>query len=136
MPGLTIAQAKLAGSVLAVLLVVSAVFGAGWTARGWRADAQISKIQVLQADHARDQAEAALADLTTATQTIRSAADRYGAVQIDLAGRIDRLKKDLKNEVPLPVDCVADVSRLRKLKAGVDSANKPAFGKPFGPAVP
>lgn len=110
--------------IVAAIVAVVAVFGAGWKVRGWQADAEISQIHLEQAKTEADQARQALATIEQATETINAAAKRYGAVQSNLSLEIADLKKELQNEKPLPVDCVPSAGRVRSLDAAINAANK------------
>ncbi len=123
---------RLAGAVLLALMLI----GTGWTTRGWKADAAIAELHVERANLAAAQADAALKDIAAATTSIHEAALRYGSVQVNLASKIEELKKDIKNDKPLPVDCVPSAGRVRKLDAGIDAANASAAGHKPGKTVP
>ena len=111
-------------SGITTLLLAAVLFGAGWTIKGWKDEAEIAGLKTEQANTAASQANAALADLTSATATINEAARRYGSVQSNLSAQIDDLKKELQNEKPLPVDCAPSAGRVRKLNSAIDASNK------------
>ena len=119
---LTALRAAIAGVV--TLLLAAVLFGAGWTIKGWKDEAEIAGLKTEQANTAASQAQAALTDLTTATTTINEAARRYSSVQSSLSAQIDDLKKELQNEKPLPVDCTPSAGRVRKLQSAIDASNK------------
>lgn len=111
-------------SGITTLFLAAVLFGAGWTIKGWKDEAEIAGLKTEQANTAAAQANAALADLTSATATINEAARRYGSVQSNLSAQIDDLKKELQNEKPLPVDCAPSAGRVRKLQSAIDASNK------------
>lgn len=117
-------------------LVAILLFSIGWSVRGWKDATIIADLKIERANIAAAQANGALDDLTKATKNIHEAAKRYGESQIDLAGKIDDLKKDIKNETPLPVDCKPNDSRVRKLDAGINAANKASSGNKAGRPLP
>ncbi|MEN6586150.1 MAG: hypothetical protein ABFE02_08940 [Sulfuricella sp.] len=127
---------RLIAAGVGLLLAVAILFGAGWTIRGWKDEAEIAGLKTEQANTAAEQANAALSDLASATATINKAARRYGEQQSELATQIADLKKDLKNEIPLPADCVPSAGRVRKLQTGIDTVNKAIAGQRPSSAVP
>ena len=113
---------KLAG----VAVLACALIGIGWTAQGWRKDAEIAKLQADRANDSATQAKGALADLTTASKTINDAAARFAGQQTTLGSKLDAIQKEMKNAKPLPPDCRPDAFRLRSLEAAVSAANEAA----------
>jgi len=111
------------------LLLAAVLFGAGWTIKGWKDEAEIAGLKTEQANTAAAQANAALTDLTTATTTINEAARRYGSVQSSLSAQIDDLKKELQNEKPLPDGCSPDGKRSSTLNKAIDATNAAAKKK-------
>jgi hypothetical protein len=118
--------ALLVGGALAVAIG----FGSGWTANGWRLDAEISSIKADRASDRADQAQAALTDLAEAAKKIKDAADGAGIEFFAVNTQLADIKKDLKNAnaKPLPPDCRPDTVRVRSLAAAVDATNKAAAG--------
>jgi hypothetical protein len=105
-----------------------AVFLAGWTAQGWRKDAEIATIEKNQADARADASDAALADLTFATGVIREQAEKAQTARLDFQTDLNVISKELRDEIrknkPLPVDCRPDADRVRSLGNAIDSADK------------
>ena len=123
----SLAVLKLAG----VAALAAALFAAGWVTASWRLEAEIAGIERDHATKAKQEAENALANIAAATITINEAARRYGAVQSNLSSEIADLKKELRNEKPLPVDCVPSAGRVRSLDAAINAVNKAsAAGQP------
>jgi len=119
----------------AVLLATGA--GAGWTAQGWRKDAEIAGIEKARAEDKASQADNALADLTAASSKVKAAAD---GAQIDidaLGAKLDAIHKDFRNAKPpaLPADCRLDPIRLRKLTNTASAVNEAAAGLRISPAL-
>jgi len=112
--------AIIAASIVAIFAVG---FGAAWSWRGSRADAEISDILLTQEKVEKMQAVDALADLAEASGAVRSAAIEYTAIQKTIGAQIGALQRDLKNAKPLPADCRPDPVRVRNLAAAIDAAN-------------
>lgn len=103
-------------------------FGSGWTANGWRLNAEIARITAQHADEKTRSTSAALDDFKKTADSIASAADRYANAQANLGDKLDRIRKDLKNAKPLPVDCKPDDVRVRNLADAIRAANEAAAG--------
>ncbi|WP_029046256.1 hypothetical protein [Cupriavidus sp. amp6] len=114
-------------ALMGVLAVV--LFAAGWTANGWRKDAEFERLKVASAQVDLAEANRALEDLSTAGRKIREAADDYAGIQTTLSGKLDAIRKDLKNAKPLPVGCRPDDVRMRKLSDAVDAAKQAAAAR-------
>lgn len=112
----------------AVVAIGAALF-AGSAAWQWQANAyerQIAQINEKQARADLDGARTALDDLQTATTTINQKATELRGIQVTLGGQLDAIRKDLKNAKPLPVDCLPDDHRMRKLSDAVAAAKQAA----------
>lgn len=129
------AKVLVAVAVAAVVFVAGAITGA--TVQGWRKDATISGLKAEYSGQKAANASAVIADMERSASAIHEAATRYAGFETTLAGRIDVLRKELKNAKPLPVDCVPDVFRVQQLRSAVDAANKKAAARhASGPAMP
>lgn len=112
--------------IFAGLLAATACFGAGYTVRGWKADADMAKVErKLQdaADKLREQGETA-SDKVAQSDT---ALDRqsYNTRTI--------IEREYRN-VEVPADCAPPVAVVDGLRASVESANRAASGAT--PALP
>lgn len=114
---------------IAVVVVIAGAFGAGWTAQGWRKNAEIAELQAQRSNEIAGQLQSALDDFDKASKTINAAATQYAGIQTTLGTKLDQLRKDFKNAKPLPVDCRPDDSRVRNLNAAIDAANQAAIGR-------
>ncbi|WP_143010668.1 hypothetical protein [Cupriavidus necator] len=101
-------------------------FCAGWTAQGWRKDAELAELTSARAQADLTSATVALADLQEAGAAIRARANEYNSIQTTLGAKLDAIRKDIKNATPLPVDCRPDDYRVRKLSDAVDAAKQAA----------
>lgn len=129
-----IAAARAAVSVLpwraiAAAGMAAATFAAGWAVSGWRKDAEIERVKTASAQADLAAARRALEDLQTASTTIRTKADEFNGIQINLGAKLDAIRKDMKNAKPLPADCRPDAVRVRSLSNAVDAANAAAAGQ-------
>lgn len=115
---------------LIALLIISASFGAGWTANGWRKDRQISELHATRSIEIAVSANAALADIKSATAAINDAASSAKLINDDLNLQLALIRKDLKNAKPLPVDCRPDAVRVSNINDTIDTANK-AIARPI-----
>lgn len=111
---------------LGAAIVVAAIFAAGWTVNGWRKDAEIERMRTSSAQSDLAGTTKALEDLAAAGARIRQAADDYAGIQNTLGGKLDALRKDLKNAKPLPAGCRPDDVRVRKLSDAVDATKQAA----------
>jgi len=119
-----LAPYKLSLQIGAGLIAAALVFGAGWTANGWRLNAELSD---LKASHAQEQAAKATTALTTLkadAEAIHKAATEYAAIETTLAPKIAALTKELRNAPKLPAGCRPDDFRVRNLEAAIDAANQ------------
>lgn len=112
--------------ILAGLIAATSCFGAGYTVRGWKADADMAKVErKLQeaADKLREQGETA-SDKVAQSDT---AIDRqsYNTRTI--------IEREYRN-VEVPADCAPPVAVVDGLRASVESANRAASGAT--PALP
>ena len=112
--------------IFAGVLAAAACFGTGYTVRGWKADADMAKVErKLQdaADKLREQGEAASDKVAQSD----AALDRqsYNTRTI-----IDREY----HNVEVPADCAPPVAVVDGLRASVESANRAASGAT--PALP
>ncbi|MBU66457.1 MAG: hypothetical protein CL858_13545 [Cupriavidus sp.] len=113
-----------------VALLAACIFAAGWGANGWRKDAEIDRMKTVSAQAALASADAALADLRQAGETIRTKADEFNASQAALTAKVDQAVKEFRNaKKPLPVDCRPDDFRVRKLSDAVDAAKQAAAAR-------
>ncbi|NOV25875.1 hypothetical protein E5S69_20440 [Cupriavidus necator] len=110
--------------------LAAALFAAGWVTNGWRKDAEIAKLVANQAQADLAGANKAIENLSTAGAKIREAADTYADIQDMLGGKIDAIRKDLKNaKTPLPAGCRPDAQRVRNLSNAVDAAKQAAAAR-------
>lgn len=112
--------------LLGVIALSGAGFGTGYMVRGWKADADMAKVErKLQdaADRLREQGEAA-SDKVAQSDT---ALDRqsYNTRTI--------IEREYRN-VEVPADCAPPVAVVDGLRASVESANRAASGST--PALP
>jgi len=112
--------------ILAGILAATACFGMGYTVRGWKADADMAKVErKLQeaADKARERGEIA-SDKVAKTD---AALDRqsYNTRTI--------IEREYRN-VEVPADCAPPVAVVDGLRSSVESANRAASGAT--PALP
>ncbi|WP_244785364.1 hypothetical protein [Cupriavidus pauculus] len=115
---------------IAAAALAAATFAAGWTANGWRKDAEIDRMKTASAQADLATANAALADLRQAGETIRTKADEFNASQAALTAKVDQAVKEFRNaKKPLPVDCRPDDFRVRKLSDAVDAAKQAAAAR-------
>ncbi|MEM5429410.1 hypothetical protein [Cupriavidus oxalaticus] len=105
------------------------LFAAGWSANGWRKDAEIAELTAARAQADLTSANLALTDMKEAGAKIRQSADDYLAIQSMLGVKMDALRKDLKNAKPLPADCRPDAQRVRNLSEAVDAAKQAASAR-------
>jgi hypothetical protein len=108
------------------LVLAAAVFAAGWTANGWRYGEKIAKMREAAADTRADVAQTALSDLAAAAKNVREAADAHQGDSTLLAGKIEDLRRGMRNAIVLPADCRPDSVRMRDIRAAVDAANEAA----------
>ena len=101
---LTINPLILAGGALAMAV---AGFGTGWTANGWRLNAELAQ---LSTEHAEQRAALAAATVTTMqvdARAISTAARDLTAIQNTLGPKFDALKTEVQHAAkatPLPPD--------------------------------
>lgn len=114
--------------VILLAVAAAAIFLAGWTAQGWRKNAEIATIQKNQADDRAAASDAALADLVAVSGVIREQAEKSQAARLEFRTDLNVISKELRDEIrknkPLPVDCRPDADRVRSLGNAIDSANK------------
>jgi len=122
-----------------VLVVIGAAAGGigGWTAQGWRKDAQIADLQRSQAQTAAGQYKAALDDLEAASKRINAAA---AGARVDLStvtGQLAAIRKDFQNAkpAPLPDGCRPDPVRVRQLTAAAGAVDQAIAGSVAGRAM-
>lgn len=109
-----------------VAVLATGLFAAGWTVNGWRKDAEIAELTAARAQADLTSANTALNDLREAGGRIRQSADDYLVIKSELGGKLDALRKDLKNAKPLPAGCRPDDVRVRKLSDAVDATKQAA----------
>lgn len=114
---------------VAALALGACLFAAGWTANGWRKDAEIAELTVARAQADLASANQALGDLRTASTTIREKADEFAGIQTTLGAKLDAIRKDLKNAPKLPTDCRPDAGRVRLMSDAVDAAKQAAAAR-------
>lgn len=112
--------------ILAGILAATACFGTGYMVRGWKADADMAKVErKLQdaADKLREQGETASDKVAQSD----AALDRqsYNTRTI--------IEREYRN-VEVPADCAPPVAVVDGLRASVESANRAASGTT--PALP
>lgn len=108
-------------------LLAMCIFAAGWTANGWRKDAEIDRMKTASAQADLASANKAIENLGAASQTIRTKADEFNASQATLTAKVDQAVKEFRNaKKPLPVDCRPNDFRVRKLSDAVDAAKQAA----------
>lgn len=115
--------------LLAGAVIIIGAFGAGWMVQGWRLNTEIAQIKAQSSDENAQRAQIAVSDLQADAALIHNAATEYANVQTTLGGKLDLIRKDLKNvqaKAPLPAGCAPDADRLRNLKAAVSAANEAA----------
>jgi len=110
-------------------LLSAAIFAAGWTANGWRKDAEIDRMKTASAQADLASANAALGNLRQAGETIRAKADEFAGIQTTLGAKLDAIRKDLKNAPKLPADCRPDAGRVRLMSDAVDAAKQAAAAR-------
>jgi len=111
--------------------VVAMAASIGWTAQGWRQNAEIADLKREAADKRADDSIATLKDLTAAAKNVATAANGYVTARSDLTAAMTAITEDLQNvqkNMPLPADCRPDAGRLRSLQSAVDAANRAAAG--------
>lgn len=123
--------------LVAGVLIAATAGGAGWTANGWRKDAEIATLQKRQSDDVAKRSQAALDDIAGAAKHIKTQAE---SAQIDVSAvdaKLSALHKEFKNAkpAPLPVDCRPDAVRVRKLSAAANAVTEAIAGQHPGGAV-
>lgn len=109
--------------------------GGGATVNQWRLDAKIERIQLDQSKKEVIQATEALTQLNEAASAINLMARNNKSDVASIKSSIEQLRKDYNNEKvkPLPVDCLPDPARVRKLDKTIDAVNGSITGsKPSG----
>lgn len=110
--------------------VLSAAFGAGWAANGWRLHAELADAKAARADEITQASQVALADYKEAADKIKAAAS---GAQVDLASvntQLAAIRRNQKNAPPppLPADCKPGPVRLRNLAETAAAADKAIAG--------
>ncbi len=111
------------------LVLVLAGFGAGWTANGWRLDAELAALKTEHAQQRAAQAAATVITMQDDAKAISTAARDLSAIQNTLGPKFDALRKEVQHATkasPLPPDCRPDDVRVRNLETAIDAANKAA----------
>lgn len=112
------------------------VFSAGFgTATSFK-NGEIARLELKQAKGEIQQRDAALKDLADASANIAAAANNFQKNKDILAGKIDAIRKDLKNAPPLPPGCLLDDERMRKLDAAAAQVNETRAGQRASGTVP
>lgn len=113
--------------VVAFFVVFAGVFAfggfLGWRINGWRLEGEIAEIKAAHAGERAAMASAVAAEMATNAAKINEAALEFTATQTELSGRLDLLRKDLKNAPRLPVDCKPGEVRINALRSAVNAAN-------------
>jgi hypothetical protein len=125
-----------AAKIMLALALLALGAAGGWTAQGWRKDAQISDLQRDQADTNAGQYKAALDDFEAASKRINAAA---AGAKVDLSavnGQLAAIRKDFQNAKPLPIDCKPDAERVRRLTATAAAVDQAIARSVAGSAVP
>lgn len=122
-------QYRFVASVVARLLMSVVLFGAGWTAQGWRKDAEIAGMTATASDARATSAEQAAADLQSGAVAMRAAADEVRRSSATLKASMAAITKELKNAPALPADCKPDAVRVRGLRDAYDAARRSATGQ-------
>jgi len=116
-------QAKLIAGALGLALA----FGGGWSVRGWKADADIAKIE-RKLEEAREKQR----------QQADSAADAYeqSRLAVDTQSQTTQtiIREHYRN-VEVPASCALPEPVADSLRASVEAANRAASGEP-APALP
>lgn len=123
------AAAAVPWRAVAVVVLASAAFGAGWTANGWRKDAELAELTAARAQADLSTVNQALGDLKAAGADVRARADEYRGITTELGAAASAIRKELKNAKPLPADCRPDDFRMRKLSDAVDAAKQAAAAR-------
>lgn len=110
-------------------VVAETLFAAGWTANGWRKDAELAELTAARSQADLATTDQALQDLRAAGASIRQKADELAGIQSTLGAKLDAIRKDMKNARPLPVDCRPDDFRVRKLSDAVEAAKQAAAAR-------
>lgn len=105
--------------LIAAATIFAAGSGTGWTANGWRLNAEIAHLKAAASDTRAAQSQAALDKFVAASRVIQLQADQG---QLDLSAinhQLVVIQKDFKNAKapPLPPDCRPGHERVRKLTA-------------------
>ena len=129
MPWLTVGAAALPWRAIAAVALAGVAFAAGWTANGWRKDAEIAELTSARARADLTTANQAIGELRAASADIRARADEYRGISTQLDAAASAIRKELKNAKPLPADCRPDDFRVRKLSDAVDAAKQAAAAR-------
>lgn len=129
MTAIRAAAAAVPWRVVAVVALACATFGAGWTVKGWRKDAELAQLTAARAQSDLATVNQALGQLQTASADIRARADEYRGITTQLGATVSTIRKELKNAKPLPADCRPDDFRVRKLSNAVDAAKQAAAAR-------
>lgn len=118
----------------AVGVLVALAGAAGWTAQGWRKDAEIAGLKATQSKQEAKDATGALTDYQTTAKAIAEAASGAQGSNASTAAALRAIRQEMKNAKPLPADCRPDADRLRKRNAAIEAYNRAAAGQlPGGP---
>lgn len=122
-------SAKCIGYIAASAIAAGMLFGAGWTAQGWRKDAEIADMKAIASDARAELAEQAAAELQSAAVAMRASADDVRRSSTALKDNMAAITKGLKNAPALPADCKPDAVRVRGLREAYDTAKRSASGQ-------
>lgn len=114
--------------IIIALAIFVAGGGAGWYFTSNVYDAEISGMKTTEAVGRASAAEASLDEFKSTADSIHKSAVESRDDIAALRKSMDQLKKERKNEKPLPVDCVPDSERLRNFQSAVTATNKAITG--------
>ena len=109
--------------VAGVALVVAVIFGTGYKVRGWQDAGTVADLKLAKANQIAIDSQASLADMVAAGKQIKDAADAYTSMQDKLTPKIDQIRKDFKNALPLPAGCIPDGVRANAVADAIRAGN-------------
>ncbi|QYY30221.1 hypothetical protein K2O51_22885 [Cupriavidus pinatubonensis] len=116
--------------MIGVAALAAAIFAVGWTANGWRKEAEIERVKTASTQDDLVSANKAIENIGMAIDTIRARADEFNVTQTALSAKVDAAVKEFRNaKKPLPLDCRPDDFRMRKLSDAVEAAKQAAAAR-------
>lgn len=103
--------------------IAALIFSAGWTANGYRLNAEIAEIHKNQSEKVASNAIETLDKFKDAAKIIGDAASGAKMENSNLFAKLNEIQKGMKNAKALPIDCKPDVIRLQSLTDAVRATN-------------